>query len=56
MEKTTAHLTAIHFLRDKMGIQAWDEEKRFFLLSRFYSPEPALFERSFQLNDIELVN
>jgi hypothetical protein len=29
--------------------------RRFFLLFRFYGPEPALFDRSFELNDIELV-
>jgi hypothetical protein len=29
--------------------------RRFFLLFRFYGPEPAVFDGSFQLNDIELV-
>jgi hypothetical protein len=32
-----------------------DPKRRFFLLSRFYGPEPALFDKSFQLNDIELL-
>lgn len=32
-----------------------DPERRFFLLARFYGPEPALFDGSFELNDIELV-
>jgi len=32
-----------------------DPDRRFFLLSRFYGPEPALFDKSFELNDIELV-
>ena len=32
-----------------------DPERRFFLLFRFYGPEPALFDNSFELNDIELV-
>jgi hypothetical protein len=32
-----------------------DPERRFFLLSRFYGPEPALFDKSFKLNDIELL-
>jgi hypothetical protein len=31
------------------------EGRRFFLLFRFYGPEPAVFDGSFQLNDIELV-
>lgn len=30
-----------------------DPERRFFLLGRFYGPEPALFDKSFQMNDIE---
>ena len=30
--------------------------RRFFLLFRFYGPEPAVFDGSFQLNDIELVH
>ncbi len=30
-------------------------ERRFFLLARFYGPEPALFDGSFELNDIELM-
>ena len=29
--------------------------RRFFLLARFYGPEPALFNKSFELNDIELM-
>ena len=33
-----------------------DPKRRFFLLSRFYGAEPALFDKSFELNDIELVN
>ncbi len=32
-----------------------DPKRRFFLLSRFYGPEPALFDGSFELKDIELV-
>ena len=27
----------------------------FILLARFYSPEPALFDGSFELNDMELM-
>jgi hypothetical protein len=30
--------------------------RRFFLLFRFYGPEPAVFDGSFELNDVELVN
>ena len=30
-----------------------DPKRRFFLLARFYGPEPALFDGSFELNDIE---
>ena len=30
--------------------------RRFFLLFRFYGPEPAVFDGSWELNDIELVN
>jgi hypothetical protein len=33
-----------------------DPERRFFLLGRFYGPEPALLDGSFVLNDIEPVN
>jgi len=32
-----------------------DPKRRFFLLARFYGPEPALFDGSFELNDIERV-
>ena len=32
-----------------------DPKRRFFLLARFYGPEPALFDGSFKLNNIELV-
>jgi hypothetical protein len=32
-----------------------DPKRRFFLLGRFYGPEPALFGKSFELNNIELV-
>jgi hypothetical protein len=32
------------------------KEEEFFLLFRFYGPEPAAFDRSYQLNDIELLN
>lgn len=32
-----------------------DPKRRFFLLGRFYGPEPALLDGSFVLNDIELV-
>lgn len=28
-------------------------DDRFFLLGRFYGPEPALFDKSFEMNDIE---
>ncbi len=30
-----------------------DPERRFFLLARFYGPEPALLDATFELNDIE---
>lgn len=30
-------------------------ERRFFLLGRFYGPEPALFSGDLELNDIERV-
>ena len=30
-----------------------DPERRFFLLSRFYGPEPGLYDGSFVMNDIE---
>ena len=33
-----------------------DPNRRFFLLARFYGPEPALFNKSFELNDIELID
>lgn len=33
-----------------------DPKRRFFLLARFYGPEPALFDGSFELNDIEIIN
>ena len=32
-----------------------DPKRRFFLLARFYGPEPAILEGSFVLNDIDLV-
>jgi hypothetical protein len=32
-----------------------DPKRRFFLLARFYGPEPALFGGSFELNNMELV-
>jgi hypothetical protein len=32
-----------------------DPKRRFFLLGRFYGPEPALLDGSFKLNDVELV-
>jgi len=32
-----------------------DPKRNFFLLARFYGPEPALFDKSFELNNIELV-
>ena len=32
-----------------------DPKRRFFLLGRFYGPEPALLDASFKLNNIELV-
>ena len=32
-----------------------DPKRRFFLLSRFYGPEPGLFDGSFELNNIELL-
>jgi hypothetical protein len=31
-----------------------DPKRRFFLLSRFYGPKPGLFDKSFELNNIEL--
>jgi len=33
-----------------------DRGRRFFLLFRFYGPEPAIYDRSFELNDIELTD
>ncbi len=30
-----------------------DPERRFFLLARFYGPEPSLLDSSFELNDME---
>ena len=33
-----------------------DPKRRFFLLARFYGPEPALLDGSFELNDIELID
>jgi hypothetical protein len=32
-----------------------DPKRRFFLLARFYGPEPGLFDGSFELNNIELI-
>ena len=32
-----------------------DPDRRFFLLSRFYGPEPGLYDGQFQLNDIERI-
>lgn len=32
-----------------------DPDRRFFLLGRFYGPEPALFDGTFELNDIERI-
>ena len=32
-----------------------DPDRRFFLLGRFYGPEPALFDGSFEMNSIELL-
>jgi len=32
-----------------------DPKRRFFLLGRFYGPEPALLDASFKLNNIEMV-
>jgi len=32
-----------------------DPDRRFFLLARFYGPEPALFDESFKLNNMELL-
>jgi hypothetical protein len=32
------------------------EGRRFFLLFRFYGPEPGVFDGSFELNDIELTD
>ncbi|MEM7145019.1 MAG: DUF1214 domain-containing protein [Verrucomicrobiota bacterium] len=32
-----------------------DPERRFFLLARFYGPEPELFGENFELNNIELI-
>ena len=32
------------------------EDRRFFLLFRFYGPEPGVFDGSFKLNNIELIN
>jgi len=33
-----------------------DPKRRFFLLGRFYGPEPTLLDASFKLNNIEIVN
>jgi hypothetical protein len=33
-----------------------DPERRFFLIGRFYGPEPAIVNGSFELNDIELID
>ena len=33
-----------------------DPKRRFFLLARFYGPEPGLFDKSFELNDMELLD
>lgn len=33
-----------------------DPKRRFFLLARFYGPEPGLFDKSFELNDVELLD
>jgi len=33
-----------------------DPERRFFLLARFYGPEPAIVDGSFELNDIERID
>jgi hypothetical protein len=33
-----------------------DPDRRFFLLFRFYGPEPAVFDGSFELNDVELLS
>lgn len=30
-----------------------DPDRRFFLLARFYEPEPSLLDSSFELNDME---
>jgi hypothetical protein len=32
-----------------------DPKRRFFLLARFYGPEPTILDGSFELNNIELV-
>ena len=32
-----------------------DPKRRFFLLGRFYGPEPAILDGSFVLNDVEKV-
>ena len=32
-----------------------DPKRRFFLLGRFYGPEPKLYDGSFEMNNIELV-
>ena len=34
---------------------ATDPERRFFLLSRFYGPEPGLYDGSSVMNDIERI-
>jgi len=33
-----------------------DPKRRFFLLARFYGPEPAILDGSFELNNIERIN
>ena len=35
---------------------ATDPDRRFFLIFRFYGPEPGVFDGSFELNNIELLD
>ena len=45
--------------RAPVGLEAnWlptDPDRRFFMLFRFYGPEPGVYDGSFELNDIELI-
>jgi len=45
-----------HNLAEKSGrFLPTDPKRRFFLLGRFYGPEPAILDGSFILNNVELL-